>query len=137
MQSGIYSRRRYKPALYCASLLLLSLSAMAQGGAAKAPVMPDAQIEANVLKALAGAPQLADEKITTTTVYGEVTLSGSVKDEPTRALAETLASQAAGVKKVIDELTVLSDSATAASQNPQAGATQSSSQEPRSRRTMA
>ena len=137
MQSGIYSRRLYKPALYCASLLLLSLSAMAQGGAAKAPVMPDAQIEANVLKALAGAPQLADEKITTTTVYGEVTLSGSVKDEPTRALAETLASQAAGVKKVIDELTLSSDGSTANSQNRQDGATQGSSQDPRSRGTMA
>jgi hypothetical protein len=137
MQSGIYSRRLYKPALYCVSLLLFSLSAMAQDGAAKAPVMPDAQIEANVLKALAGAPQLADEKITTTTVYGEVTLSGSVKDEPTRALAETLASQAAGVKKVVDELTLSSDGSTANSQNRQDDATQASNQDSQSRGTMA
>ena len=46
--------------------------------------VPDAQVEANVLKALAGAPQLADQPITTTTVYGVVTFSGQVRDEPTR-----------------------------------------------------
>lgn len=68
--------------------------------------MPDAQIESNVLKALAAATQLSDENITTTTVYGTVTLSGTVRDESKRVLAETLASKADGVKKVIDELTL-------------------------------
>ena len=87
-----------------AGALLVSGGALAQTG--NLSNVPDAQVEANVLKALAGSPQLASENITTNTVYGTVTLSGSVRDEPTRKLAETLASQAPGVKKVVDELTL-------------------------------
>jgi hypothetical protein len=86
-----------------AGLLTIGGSALAQERAA---AMPDAQVEANVLKALAGAPQLSDQNISTTTVYGTVTLSGVVRDESTRVLAETLASKTAGVTKVIDELTL-------------------------------
>lgn len=105
-------------ALGCALFLTLQLPALAQetpaavaaAGATTSPatpsVMSDAQVEANVLKALAGAPQLADQSITTTTVYGVVTLSGVVRDEELRTLAETLASRASGVKKVIGELTL-------------------------------
>ena len=68
--------------------------------------MPDAQVEANVLKALAGAPDLANQAITTTTVYGVVTLSGSVQTEALRTEAETIASRTAGVQKVVDEMTL-------------------------------
>ena len=96
------------------SLRLLHLPATAQDAAPAAPkssVVSDAQVEANVLKALASAPQLANQQITTTTVYGEVTLSGSVVDEPTRVMAETLASRAPGVKKVVDELTLSANQA--------------------------
>jgi BON domain len=75
-------------------------------GQAKPSTMPDAQIEANVLKALASAPQLAEQAITTTTVYGVVTLSGTVQDEPSRDTAEHLAANAAGVQKVVDQLTI-------------------------------
>jgi hypothetical protein len=111
-----------RPALLCASFLLVNPLAPAQDTAAanaqastvKSGVMPDAQIEANVLKALAGSPQLADQNITTTTVYGVVTLSGTVRDEATRTLAETLASRAVGVKKVLGELTLGSETATTA-----------------------
>lgn len=73
---------------------------------AKSGMVSDAQVEANVLKALAGAPQLADQAITTTTVYGTVTLSGTVRDEASRDMAEKLVSNAPGVKKVVDELTI-------------------------------
>jgi len=86
--------------------------------------MPDAQVEANVLRALAGAPQLATQSIKTTTVYGTVTLSGSVADESTRVLAETLASKAAGVQKVVDELTLASDAPASASAGAVQGAPQ-------------
>ena len=68
--------------------------------------VPDAQVESDVLKALASTPQLADQTISTTTVYGTVTLSGSVRDENSRNLAENVVSRTSGVKKVIDELTV-------------------------------
>jgi BON domain len=80
----------------------------------KSAMMPDAQIEANVLKALAGAPELADQSITSTTVYGVVTLNGTVRDEPSRDLAEHLVANTAGVQKVVDQLTLGATGATTA-----------------------
>jgi hypothetical protein len=68
--------------------------------------MTDAQIEANVLRALAGAPDLSTQNIQTSTVYGTVTLTGNVHDETLRTKAENLAARAQGVKKVVDELTL-------------------------------
>lgn len=72
----------------------------------KTAIVPDAQVEANVLKALAATPQLADQSISTTTVYGQVTLSGTVRDEASRDMAETVTSNTPGVKKVIDQLAI-------------------------------
>ncbi len=100
-----------------ASLLLGNGAAFAQ---TKPAAMPDAQIEANVLKALAGAPELADQSITSTTVYGTVTLNGTVRDEPSRDLAEHLAANAAGVQKVVDQL-VIGTTAPANNDSQQAG----------------
>jgi hypothetical protein len=78
---------------------------LAMGGAAWAQAkMPDAQVEANVLKGLAGAPDLANQQITTTTVYGVVTLSGSVPTEALRTEAENIVARTTGVQKVVDEL---------------------------------
>jgi hypothetical protein len=68
--------------------------------------MPDSQVEENVLKALADAPDLTNQPMTTTTVYGVVTLSGSVESEALRTKAETIASRARGVQKVDDEMTL-------------------------------
>jgi hypothetical protein len=90
-----------------ASLLVVGL--LSNGVAfsqTKSAALPDAQIEANVLKALAGAPELADQSITSTTVYGTVTLNGMVRDEPARDLAEHLVANTAGVQKVVDQLTI-------------------------------
>ena len=78
----------------------------ASAGLAQDKPLPDAQIESNVLKALAGAPELADQTIGTTTVYGTVTLTGTVRDEASRDKAEQLVANTAGVKKVVDEITV-------------------------------
>ncbi len=69
-------------------------------------VTPDAQIEANVLKALAASPVLENQSISSTTIYGVVTLTGSVKDSTSRDQAEKVVSTTAGVKKVVDELTI-------------------------------
>src|ERR1700730_719799 len=89
---------------------LLTAGLVPGNGAAFAQTKPApiqyAQIEANVLKALAGAPELADQSITSTTVYGTVTLNGTVRDEPSRDLAEHLAANAAGVQKVVDQLVI-------------------------------
>ncbi|MCU1322985.1 MAG: hypothetical protein JWM43_2634 [Acidobacteriaceae bacterium] len=119
MQSNLSFRKLYRPAFLGASLLFFHASSPAQQPAAASGTIPDAQIEANVLKALAGAQSLSDQNITTTTVYGVVTLSGSVRDEPTRSLAETLASRAPGVKKIVDELTLgIASTSSAMPQNP-------------------
>ncbi|MEO6802128.1 MAG: BON domain-containing protein [Granulicella sp.] len=98
-----------------AGVLLFGGHAMAQ--TTSPSTVPDAQIEANVLKALAGAPQLTNENIISNTVYGTVTLSGTVKDEPTRQMAESLASKAGGVQKVVDELTLVTESGGAIAQS--------------------
>jgi hypothetical protein len=87
-------------------LLMFSLLVAAGMAQEKPAIIPDAQIEANVLKVLAGSPQLADQAISTTTVYGQVTLSGTVRDEASRDLAEKLVADTAGVQKVIDQLAV-------------------------------
>ena len=89
----------------------------AQTPAAK--TMPDAQVQANVLKGLAGAADLANQPIRTTAVYGVVTLSGSVQTEAQRTEAETIVSTTSGVQKVIDEMTLSGDGT--AAQPAQAG----------------
>jgi hypothetical protein len=102
MYQGSFSRFSVASVL-TAGLLLGSGAGFAQ---TKPAAIPDAQIEANVLKALAGAPELADQSITSTTVYGTVTLNGTVRDEPSRDLAEHLVANTAGVQKVVDQLTI-------------------------------
>lgn len=97
--------------------LFIFMGSRAKAQPTRTPAIPDAQIEANVLKALANAPQLTNENIITNTIDGTVTLSGTVKDEPTRQMAETLAAKAVGVQKVVDELT-LSTERSGSFQNP-------------------
>jgi hypothetical protein len=75
--------------------------------------VPDAQVEANVLKALAAAPDLANQPISTTTVYGVVTITGSVQTEAQRTEAENIASRASGVQKVVDEMTLAGEAGAA------------------------
>ncbi len=111
---GEKQRRRMAPVT--PSLLLVGACLAAAGdlhAQAKPASVPDAQIESNVLKALAGNANLADQQISSAAVYGTVTLSGHVKDDATRSLAEDIVSRTAGVQKVVDELTI-GDEATSA-----------------------
>ena len=85
---------------------ILSGVLIVTAGFAQDKPVSDAQIEANVLKSLAGVPELADQAIGTTSVYGTVTLSGSVRDEASRDKAEQAVANTAGVKKVVDELMI-------------------------------
>lgn len=94
-----------------AGLMGWSASSLAQAPATTAKTVPDAQVEASVLKGLANAQDLANQPITTTTVYGVVTLSGSVQTEAMRTEAETIASRTSGVQKVIDEMTLSGETA--------------------------
>ena len=104
--------------LLMASMFLAGASGVAQ---TKPATVSDAQIEANVLKALASQSKLADQAISTTTVYGTVTISGSVRDEASRDMAEDLVSKAPGVQKVVDELTVGGNSSAVAANVPAQG----------------
>jgi hypothetical protein len=88
-----------------AGSLMLGTAAMAQDQPAQGS-LPDAQVEANVLRALASAPELSTQNIQSSTVYGTVTLTGNVHDEAMRTKAENLAARAVGVKKVVDELSL-------------------------------
>src|SRR6185312_1713354 len=104
--------RRISPASCSAFALTIALGIPLLGqSAAQQPkaTVSDAQVEANVLKTLAGAPDLANQPITTTTVYGVVTLSGSVPSEAQRTEAENLAARTSGVQKVVDQLTIGTD----------------------------
>jgi hypothetical protein len=97
-----------------AGSLLLATAAIAQDQA-KPGTMSDAQIEANVLRALASVPELSTQNIQSSTVYGTVTLTGNVHDEAMRTKAENLVARAQGVQKVVDELS-LGDTAAPADQ---------------------
>lgn len=84
--------------------------------ASSVPVVPDAQVESNVLKALASDASLSSQNIQTSTTYGVVTMTGSINDEALRAKAENIVARVAGVKKVIDEMTLGSSPAGDSSQ---------------------
>ena len=104
-----------------AGSLAFGTAAMAQNQPASG-TLTDAQVEANVLRALASAPDLSTQNIQSSTVYGTVTLTGNVHDEATRTKAENLVARAVGVKKVVDELALgdtpaPSDQASAADQS--------------------
>jgi hypothetical protein len=95
--------------------------APASGWAQSQPTFTDAQVESNVLRALASAPELSTQNIQSATVYGTVKLTGNVQYEALRTKAENLAARAEGVKKVVDELTLGAATATnGASGQPEA-----------------
>lgn len=75
-------------------------------GYSQQKAVSDAQVEADVLKSLAAVPELADQAIGSSTVYGTVTLSGSVASEALRSKAEQAVANTPGVKKVVDELVI-------------------------------
>jgi hypothetical protein len=102
------SRKRWKNALVLGAAMAVcgGLQAQQQTPAPAKSSVPDAQIEANVLKALASSPLVASQNIQSTTVYGVVTLSGNVTDDAARQKADDLTSRVAGVQKVVDEMTV-------------------------------
>ncbi len=106
------------------------LAAVGNVARAQGPNMPDAQVEANVLRQLASAPELSTQNIHSSSVYGIVTLSGNVHDEAMRTKAENLVARAPGVKKVVDELTLGDSSAPAAAGEETTGTSRSESSAP-------
>jgi hypothetical protein len=105
---------------FVAPVVLAGVLSLSGVGSAQTKAVSDAQIEAGVLKALASAPELATQGINTTTVFGTVTLSGSVQTEAQRQRAEQLAANAPNVKKVVDEITLGGETSTAQAGGPPA-----------------
>ena len=88
---------------------------------AQSKPVSDAQVEADVLKRFASDTRVANQPINTSTVYGVVTLSGSVGTDAARDAAEQIASRTPGVKKVVDQLSVGVATAETQSPDPAAG----------------
>jgi len=110
----MYVTNRSRRKIFAGAAALLAVLVSGEAGFAQSSAksaVSDAQVQANVLKSLAGAQDLANQAITTTTVYGVVTLSGSVQSEEQRTEAENLAARTSGVQKVVDELTISADAA--------------------------
>jgi len=78
----------------------------------------DSQTDANVVAALGTSKSLSNVAINTSTVNGVVTLTGTVRDESQKELAETLTAHAAGVKSVVNNLTVTPVSASGVQDTP-------------------
>ncbi len=99
-----------------AAVVITSLALVSGVALAQEKSSPDAQIESNVLRQLATAPELSTQNIQSSTIYGTVTLSGVVQTEDMRSKAENLAARADGVKKVVDQITLGDPSSTATDQ---------------------
>jgi hypothetical protein len=76
------------------------------GAAAQGAQRTDGQIEMDVVHALDASQALKNDLITAATIQSEVTLSGTVSSDASKKLAESIASQVAGVTKVHNNLQV-------------------------------
>ncbi len=93
-------------------LLAAVLSAAVIGSSAVAQATrPDAEIQTDVAAALAQSPQLQGQQITAATIQGDVTLSGTVRDQASKQQAEQIAAGVNGVRSVENNLTVSNVSA--------------------------
>lgn len=96
---------------------LFSLSAALIVTGCKQPVANDASVTAAVQARLAADSAISSEPIQTSVQAGVVTLNGTVGSDAARALAGNDASQVAGVKTVLNNLTV-QNAGNFAPQNP-------------------
>lgn len=90
-----------KITLAAALALCVSLPSLAQQADRS-----DAAIEADIVNSLNASPTLKAQQITAATIGGDVTLSGSVRDEASKELAEMAVSRVAGVKSIENHLMV-------------------------------
>jgi hypothetical protein len=112
MNQPMFKRVFPQTMIWAGLVILCGVNALAQETAAAPPpaaeVRADGQIEMDVVHALDSSQALKNELITAATMQGEVTLSGTVASDSNLKLAETIASQVAGVTKVNDNLKVVS-----------------------------
>lgn len=105
-----------KIALATALALAMSFPVFAQQGQ-----RDDAAIEADIVNVLNSSPSLKSQQITAATIGGDVTLSGTVRDQASKELAEMAVSRVSGVKSVENHLTVGDGSPSAPPQTGEQG----------------
>jgi osmotically-inducible protein OsmY len=81
-------------------------SAFAAPQKPSAAARADADIETDVAAALSQSTQLQGQGITAATIRGDVTLSGTIRDESSRQLAQQIAAGVSGVRSVQNNLTI-------------------------------
>lgn len=101
------------PALALAALVYMSI------GCSKKPT--DAQLATSVQKQIAADPALTSQPISVAANDGAVTLTGTVSDANARNMASKDASTVAGVRTVVNDLTMASASGPNAGEAPTSG----------------
>jgi BON domain len=94
-------------------------------GLAQAPAPTDAKIVADVQNVLTNEQALQGQNITPTAAHGVVTLSGTVTSDAAKVLASNETGQVAGVKTVLNNLTVTEGSSAPSRPAPHVSATTS------------
>jgi hypothetical protein len=89
------------------------------GQSAQSTGRSDADIQSDVAYALSNSPSLKGQHITAATVEGDVTVSGNVRDDASKELAESLIYRVNGVRSVTNNL-VVGDAAPATADSAQA-----------------
>ena len=104
------------------ALALALTVAFAAGCKQQAAAPTDQQLTTSVQAKLQGEQALASQNIQVSVVNGVATLSGTVSDEASRALAGNDSGSVSGVKTVVNNLTVQTAAATPAPQTAEAAA---------------
>jgi hypothetical protein len=104
-------------ALLCTGITVVAAAPQAWAQTAQTAGRSDADIQSDVAYALSHSAALKGQQITAATVEGDVTVSGNVRDDASKELAESLIYRVNGVRSVSNNLTV----GTAAQQTPAAG----------------
>ncbi len=103
MKAGILKRsKRWQIAVIALAFTLM----VAAGCRTQAPAPTDQQIATNVQTKISGESALTGQNIQVSVVNGVATLSGTVADPASRALAGNDTGSVAGVKTVVNNLTV-------------------------------
>jgi hypothetical protein len=98
-------------AVFCSGLAgspLFVPNVLASHRDSQGQVRSDADIETDVTLAISQSAQLKGQQITAATIQGDVTLSGTVRDESSKQLAQQIAAGVSGARSVENNLTVSS-----------------------------
>jgi len=103
-----------------AAVISLSIAMLLAGCKSTPPATDDASLNAKVASSLAADRNLSGQAIQASVSSGVVTLNGSVTSDTARTIATADVAQIAGVKTVIDNLTIQAAPASAAVKPPAA-----------------